>query len=476
MSDEYSEYNSHFQLRLLALLVRHPEKALGLIEPHYFTHPIYAEIARVATDAYRGKDLETVRLQRASLSALVWRELTESHSSDAYGLKPSYMRGVREVFQIDLADGEIVLDEARKYAKKSAFREALIKAERDINAGNFDAVRQRFEVAARMDSQNNLGPTLRVYPVHRFTRQEKLASDPADYLIHPILPRGGAALLYGLPKELKSWMVAAMAVDAASGRKALGYFEVPNPVRTLYVQVEDPVFLTQERLKELCGGQGTKSPIGMLNVIPRCPLNLMDPAWLASLTTTMRKYKIELLVLDVFRRLFRGNVADSNETAEFLRKLDELRDSLGCAVLLVHHAKKSKTSEIQAQALGSVNLTAWADVLIYTDGKRRMGSASVADLYIEAKTAMLDQERLVLTVDSEAMPMVRVWNEGEHDLSRLQQVIAENPGLNQKELEQESGLPEKKLRRLLRQGVEKRMWRVKRGSRKELRYYPATES
>ena len=91
----------------------------------------------------------------------------------------------------------------------------------------------------------------------------------------------------------------------------------------------------------------------------------MEPKWLNSLELKLQKFKPELIVLDVFRRLFRGNVMDAKETAEFLRVLDKLRDKYGCAIVLVHHAKKGETPEIQTKALGSVNLTAWADVLIF---------------------------------------------------------------------------------------------------------------
>jgi RecA-family ATPase len=191
------------------------------------------------------------------------------------------------------------------------------------------------------------------------------------------------------------------------------------------------------------------------------------------LTQEIAAFQPGLIVFDVFRRLFRGNVMDAQETARFLQILDELRDICGSAVVLVHHAKKGETPEIQTRALGSVNLTAWADVLIYTGGKRRLGSASVADLQIESKTAMLDQDKLRLTVDSESIPMVRVWSEQEHEMTVLRNVVQANPGLNQKQLTEASAFPDKKLRELLKRAVEKGLLREEKGSRKELLYFPA---
>ena len=140
------------------------------------------------------------------------------------------------------------------------------------------------------------------------------------------------------------------------------------------MQVEDPEHLTRGRLRELHDKQGSNKGYAtfMLSVVPRCGLNLLDSEWLAALTKEIADSKAKLVILDVFRRLFRGNVADSKETAEFLAVLDKFRDTYGCAVLLVHHAKKGETAEMQTKALGSINLTAWADVLLYVSGNVKL--------------------------------------------------------------------------------------------------------
>jgi AAA domain len=197
----------------------------------------------------------------------------------------------------------------------------------------------------------------------------------------------------------------------------------------------------------------------------------MEPKWLNSLELELQKFKPELIVLDVFRRLFRGNVLDSKDTSEFLQILDTLRDKYGCAIVLVHHAKKGETPEIQTRALGSVNLTAWADVLIFLHGKRKVGKGTVSNIHLDSKGAIGEERQLVIRVDETKNPMVRVLDQERCDISVLRRCVREKPGLNQKELMAKSGFGEKKLRPLLERAIERGLLRKKRGRRKTLCYF-----
>ena len=351
IQNEY-DLNDEVQLKLVALLVREPVTCLGLIEPRYFTNPICLDIARVAKEAYTGKDLKSVRLEEDSLRALVWETLKEHHRPRARELKKIYMQQVRKVFEVSLKDKEILLAMAGKFALHGGYREALIDAEKDLNAGRYDRILKRIQDVALPDAQLVPSVKLPVIPLHRLIYGEETTDDVDNHLVYPIIPKGGSVLLYGLPKELKSWFAAALVLDVACGRKALGFFDVPRPVKTLYVQVEDPQFVTQQRLKELARNQQSGWAVGRLRIIPRCPLHLTDPQWLSALTQEIAAFQPGLVVFDVFRRLFRGNVTDAQETARFLQILDELRDICGSAVLLAHHAKKGETSAIQTRALG----------------------------------------------------------------------------------------------------------------------------
>jgi len=240
-------------------------------------------------------------------------------------------------------------------------------------------------------------------------------------LVETLVPPGGATLLYSLPKFLKSWIALDVALGAACGRPVLSHFSVPKPVRVLLVQVEDRPGEVQQRLKRLLFSQKElrfPDPPEMLQVIPRCPLNLTDPKWLRQLDSAIAKQKTELLILDVFRRLFRGDVNTPKDTAEFLENLDSLRDRHGCASLLVHHSNKSRKSAMQTHALGSINLTAWADVLVEVTNKRADGCTTMVDLQIESKSTSAEPTTVVF--DLKAIPILVAKNVAESDdLSRI---------------------------------------------------------
>ncbi len=470
--NEY-DFTSDVELKLLALLVRRPKDALSLIKPSYFKHPIHVDIARIAAEAYEGKDLKADRLTRTSLWAMVWTYLKKYKPFERGEMKKPYRREIHELFKSDLSDKKFLLDVARRFSKESDFRDALIEAEKDVNAQNYERAAKRLQEAHRKHSTPNHVAKLPFQHLHHFIDEDENFDPAQEYLVFPIIPKHGSVLLYGLPKELKSWTGIGFAMDAAAGTpRALGFFEVPRAIKTLYVQVEDTEHMTKTRMRTLYANQvGRTSKItGNLMVLPRCALNLMDPQSFDSFRREVEQFRPELIVLDVFRRLFRGNVADAKETTEFLEILDSLRDDYGCAIVLVHHAKKGETHEIQTRALGSVNLTAWADVLIYLTGKRQVGRASVSRLYIESKSGMLEDKQLVVRVDEDETPMVRVLDEEQCEIDSAIACVRENPGFNQQQLVGKSGFPEKKLRSLLKLAVDRGLLREKHGHGKTLLY------
>lgn len=225
-----------------------------------------------------------------------------------------------------------------------------------------------------------------------------------------IVPRGGAILSYGLPKGLKSWFSTAVALDAAIGDgKAVGYFSVPRPVRVLLVQVEDSASRTKSRLQKLKEARlGRQNPYpGDLKIITRCPLNLTDSQWLARLEAVIAKQKTDLVIFDVLRRLFRGDVNSAEDTAAFFEQVDGLRDKYGVAVWIVHHSNKKSDGEMMTKALGSINLTAWPDVLLYFKHKQESNGITTCNLEMETKDEAVEGELKVI-LDNDEEPILRV--------------------------------------------------------------------
>jgi AAA domain len=287
----------------------------------------------------------------------------------------------------------------------------LVQAEKQVTAGKYDAVHKTFDALRLADGKHSDRPggvNLPVFLLHRLLTTE--FENDGDYLVGTIVPRGGAILSYGLPKGLKSWFSTGVALDAAIGDgRALGYFDVPRPVRVLLVQVEDPASRTKNRFQKLIEARPfRKSPYpGDLRVVTRCPLNLLDPNWMEELEAVIAKQRTELVIFDVFRRLFRGNVNDPEETAAFLEAVDRLRDKYGLAAWIVHHSNKRSEGEMMTKALGSINLTAWPDVLLYFKHKQESDGITACNLEMETKDEAIEGELKVI-LDDEAEPMLWV--------------------------------------------------------------------
>ncbi len=226
---------------------------------------------------------------------------------------------------------------------------------------------------------------IRVFDCGEFL-QEQLNLEGQDHLVETFVPTGGAVLIYAVPKLLKTWIALDLAIAAACGQDFLGRFSVPKPVRVLLVQIEDRAVELQKRLLNIVTANGSLPAQGMLHIIPRRSLNLMDEACRKEFHKVLAQVRPDIVILDVFRRFFRGDVNSPKESAEFLEILDEFRDKYGCAIVLVHHARKDTKGAMQTHALGSTYLAAWADVLIQITNKQTQGDSISVELEIESKS------------------------------------------------------------------------------------------
>ena len=145
-------WGENFQLRLLALLVREPEKALGVVEPEYFTSPILTEIARITKEAMP-ENRHFSPVSRTTLRALVKAGL----GSKKRETWPVYRRTISRVFRVSLQDKEILFRQALEYARESKHRKALVQAEKDISAHKYELAYKRIQEARTFGKDTDLG-------------------------------------------------------------------------------------------------------------------------------------------------------------------------------------------------------------------------------------------------------------------------------------------------------------------------------
>lgn len=195
--------------------------------------------------------------------------------------------------------------------------------------------------AAVAAGDEELRPRLRILTGGEFLRLEL---PPRPWIIEPIIPGRGLAMLYA-PRGLgKTWLAMTIGVTAAAGGE-LFEWKAPRPVRVLYVDGEMQAEVMQNRLASIIAGAPRTPAEDNLHLLSAdlhetgLP-DLRDPLAQEAIEEACSRLLIELLVLDNLSSLCRSgreNEADSwQPVQDFLLRLRRR----GVSVLLVHHAGK----------------------------------------------------------------------------------------------------------------------------------------
>jgi len=205
----------------------------------------------------------------------------------------------------------------------------------------------------QIHSNGNGRPHLKSYFLDEFLREQ---FPVPEHLVAGVIPRGGTVLIVALPHRMKSWFTTSLALACTRAGEVLGKLNVIRPVRTLLMQMEDFPGELQYRVNQLAiTPQFQDADPKALKIVPRCQFNLPDEQWYQELLREVTELNADVVVLDVVRRIFRGDINSPKDTAAFLEAVDRLRDATGCAVVLVHHENK-KGEELMTASAGSYTL------------------------------------------------------------------------------------------------------------------------
>ena len=164
------------------------------------------------------------------------------------------------------------------------------------------------------------------------------------YLLDPVLPRQGIAILYAARGIGKTFMALSMGLAVASGGTVLKW-QAATPKRVLYVDGEMPAITMQERLAALMSGMAPP-PHVLQNLTIVTPD--VQPMPMPDLSTTAGQAALEpllcgrdMLILDNISTLCRTGKENESQSWQLMQSwLLDLRRR-GLTVLLIHHAGKS---------------------------------------------------------------------------------------------------------------------------------------
>lgn len=465
------DFNPMFQLRILSFLVRHPERALGVVEPQYFGNPLHADIARVACKAYH--EHPKSRLSKTALKELVKLSLTRKELRN-WSL---YKKEIRIIYRINASDGEIIFHQAQEFARERKYRKALIEAEKAVSARRYDAASEIFEKLRATDGVGK--PTSCKWK--SLPRYDDFEIQEIDWLAEGILPAESIIALSGDEGVGKTLFALALARSLTEGRIFLGrqvrfcrvlYLGLDISKATLqsYVRAMRWVPNDDFRILTMWTGEGKEAPM------------LDDPQGVELLYKYAAKYK-PLIILDTLRDFFEGEENSSTELKPVLDVLRKLR-SLGATLILIVHPPKSGTSIIR----GSGNISQKVDipylmekskwqgkdiVVLSCPKKNRFGATSfrlaMRQVFVPTPAGPYFLMREVTDWKPSAKPRE------DEAKGAIIDYVNSHPGINQKQIEEALNMGDRRVRKALHDAKEVGTLKSISGGRKELLWYDAAQ-
>ncbi len=239
------------------------------------------------------------------------------------------------------------------------------------------------------------------------------------WLIESLWSHEAVGIIGGEPKSYKSFLALSMAVAVASGKPCLGRYTVSHPGKVLLFAAEDALHIVRSRLEGICHHNHIDFESLELWVITTPKIRLDHKEDCKQLYQTVKQVRPRLLILDPLVRLH--NV-DENQVAAIVPLLAFLRDiqrNMGCAVALVHHARKSHSSRAGQALRGSSEIHAWGDSNLYL--RRKRGGLS---LTIEHR-AQASHDNIPLTLKNEGPSIALEIDKNETSLNAVNPPISE---------------------------------------------------
>ena len=241
------------------------------------------------------------------------------------------------------------------------------------------------------------------FPVTQAHALESVDAD-REWLIEDLWGDEAVGIIGGEPKCGKSFLALDMAVAVASGRPCIGRFRPRRTGRVLIYAAEDTLAIVRQRIDGITRRSGLELAALDLWMITAPAVRLDVPEHRKRLAATVESVRPRLLILDPFVRLHRIDENASAEVVPLLASLRDIQRTYGCAVLIVHHARKGASRARAGQALrGSSEFHAWADAGLFL---RRRGDDIVLSAEHRAHPSIQDLNLRLDTADGDVALVV----------------------------------------------------------------------
>jgi hypothetical protein len=214
---------------------------------------------------------------------------------------------------------------------------------------------------------------------------------PLPLLVEGLLTADGSGFIAGEEKVGKTMLALHLAVALALGLPVGARFPASAPVRVLFVEEEDSVRRTRQRLRKLLRGFGLDPDArevqarlnAHLHIAVWVGLNLDDERGWAQLEAELAPFQPNVLFLDCLSRVTTRDLKRQELAAPLFRRFDDLRRRYGVLLFLLHHYRKQqgeRTGRGSQELMGSFVLGAWAEQSVFLEAKDRTGKLVAFEL------------------------------------------------------------------------------------------------
>lgn len=197
-------------------------------------------------------------------------------------------------------------------------------------------------------------------PPVRMIRMSDVMQTEIEWLWKPYIPFGKLTILQGNPGEGKTYFAMQLAA-ACTNRVQLPNMEPQEPFNVIYQTAEDGLGDTVK--PRLIEAGADLNRVMVIDESGEDPLTLSDDR----IEKAIRQNDARLLIIDPIQAYLGANVDmnRANEVRPIFRKLGEIAQNTGCAIVLIGHLNKAAGMQSTYRGLGSIDFTASVRSLLF---------------------------------------------------------------------------------------------------------------
>jgi KaiC/GvpD/RAD55 family RecA-like ATPase len=175
-----------------------------------------------------------------------------------------------------------------------------------------------------------------------------MGSVEPKYLMNPIFPQKGSAVLAGKPDTGKSQFARQLCIEVALGNPTfLGFDLKPRHNKSIYVATEDNLEATQYLLSKQLSGLAATAKENLKFIFAD---TMEQDEILKNLNDELTKNPADLVVVDSFGDIFTGRDSNNNiAMRNTVKTFDSVAKKHNCLILFVHHINKGAYRQAPGQ-------------------------------------------------------------------------------------------------------------------------------